>query len=90
MLFERIIKQGYKNSPKMLHPLKNMGARRETCSELHGEDPQILGATVQNLFATATWSQAIVHHRYKLHETVAPNSLRRNMILRSSKQQTMH
>jgi len=31
------------------------GARRVACSKFHAEDPQVLGATVENLVATATW-----------------------------------
>jgi hypothetical protein len=30
------------------------GARRVACSKFHAEDPQVLGATVENLVATAT------------------------------------
>jgi len=43
--------------------LKIVGAKRVTCNKFCAEDPQILVATVQNLFvlATATWSLGFVH-----------------------------
>jgi hypothetical protein len=34
--------------------LKILGARRVTCSKSHTADPQMLGATVQNLVTTVT------------------------------------
>jgi len=34
--------------------LKILGTRRVTCSKSHTEDPQTLGATVQNLVTTVT------------------------------------
>jgi hypothetical protein len=39
---------------KFKKPLQILGARRVTWSKVHTEDPQILGATVQNLVITAT------------------------------------
>ena len=41
--------------------LKILGARRVIWSKLHREDPQILGATVQNVVAKATWHAGSVH-----------------------------
>jgi len=40
--------------------LKILGTIRVT-SKFHFEDPQILGATVQNLGATAIWDPEFVH-----------------------------
>jgi hypothetical protein len=38
-----------------------LGTKRVTWSKLRFEGPQILGATVQNLFVVATWLQGFVH-----------------------------
>jgi len=38
-----------------------VGASGVTCSKSHTENPQILGTTVQNLVAQATWRQVYVH-----------------------------
>jgi hypothetical protein len=42
---------------KVEKPLQIPGARRVACSKFCTDDPQILGATVQNLVVTATWRQ---------------------------------
>jgi hypothetical protein len=41
--------------------LKIVGARRVTLSKFHSKDPPILGATIQNWDAKATWHPALVH-----------------------------
>jgi len=43
--------------------LQILGTERVTCSKFYAEDPQILVATLQNLFvvATATWRPGFVH-----------------------------
>ena len=41
--------------------LKILGAWRVTWSKYHTKDPQVLGSTVQNLVATATWRPGFVH-----------------------------
>lgn len=41
--------------------LKILGARRLTWGKFHSEDPQIVGATVKNLFVTASWSPVFMH-----------------------------
>jgi hypothetical protein len=41
--------------------LKILGARRVTWSKFHSEEPQILGAMVQNLVAWATWHQGFMY-----------------------------
>jgi hypothetical protein len=41
--------------------LQILGARSMSLSKYHTEDPQILGATVKNLVATATWCPRFVH-----------------------------
>jgi hypothetical protein len=41
--------------------LKILDARRVTCSRFRAEDPQILGAMVQNFVATATRRSGLVH-----------------------------
>jgi len=41
--------------PKIGSHLKIIGARRATCSKIHGEDPQILGPHVQVLVAMSTF-----------------------------------
>jgi len=40
--------------------LKILGVRRVTCSMFLIEDPQILGALVQNLVAMVTWGSVFV------------------------------
>jgi hypothetical protein len=40
--------------------LKILGARNVTWSKFHTDDPQILGATVQNLVVRATWRPGFV------------------------------
>jgi hypothetical protein len=51
--------------------LKTAGARRVTGSKLHTEDPQILGATAQNVVATATWHPGFVHPCTTLVQIIA-------------------
>ena len=46
--------------------LQLLGVTRVTWSKFHIEDPQILGATVQNLVARATWCPGFVHSSHKL------------------------
>jgi hypothetical protein len=48
--------------------LKILEARIVTWSKFHNEEPQIglLGATVRNLVATATWHSIFVHPCYRL------------------------
>ena len=46
--------------------LKIFGAKTETGKKLHTEDPQILGATVQNIILWATWCQRYVQHCFHL------------------------
>ena len=41
--------------------LKILGAWRVTWSKYHTKDPQVLGSTVQNLVAAATWRPGFVH-----------------------------
>jgi hypothetical protein len=41
--------------------LKILGARRAMRRKFHTENPQILGATVQNLVARATWPPGLVY-----------------------------
>ena len=48
-------------SKKSRRFLKILEAIRTTRRKSHTEDPQILGATVQNLVALATWHQEFVH-----------------------------
>jgi predicted membrane protein len=48
--------RGTKFFQKFRHYLKILLARRITCSKFHTNYPQILGAVVQNLLATANWS----------------------------------
>jgi hypothetical protein len=54
--------RGCTNFPKKstIH-LKILSARRVAWSKFHTEDPQIIGATLQNLVARATWQQRFVH-----------------------------
>jgi len=40
--------------------LKILGTRRVPCSMFHIDDPQILGAPIQNLVATVTWGSVFV------------------------------
>jgi hypothetical protein len=51
--------------------LKILGPTRVTWSKFHTEHPQILGATVQNLVARATWRLSFVHswgvHKHYSH-----------------------
>jgi len=50
--------------------LKLLGTGRVTLSKFHSEDPQILGATVQNLFS---WALCIMEDnisKFELHEDV--------------------
>ena len=44
-----------------MNHLKNLDPRRVSCSKVHTEDSQMLGATVQNLVATATWRTELMH-----------------------------
>jgi len=45
---------------KFSNALKIPGARRLTYRQFHSEDPQTLGANVQNLFAWVTWRLGFV------------------------------
>jgi len=47
-------------SKKFRESPQNQGTRRVAKSRSHIEDPQLLIATVQNLFATATWRPGFV------------------------------
>jgi hypothetical protein len=54
--------QGCTNFPKLCNSLiKILGARRVTWRKSHTKDQRILGASAQNLFATATWLPGSVH-----------------------------
>ena len=44
-------------------PLQIPGAKKVTRSKFYTDDPQIPGATVQNLVATATWRQGFLKPR---------------------------
>lgn len=48
-----VLTQGCTNFPKNLGAVSSLGARRVTWNNFHPESPQILGAIVQNLVATA-------------------------------------
>jgi hypothetical protein len=50
-----------------------LGSRRVTCSNFNVEDPQILGATVQNLDAQANWRSGFVHPWDKVYLRVLLN-----------------
>jgi hypothetical protein len=50
-----------KTSQKSRSHLKILGATRVTRSKFHIEEPQISGATGQNLLATATWRPGFEH-----------------------------
>jgi hypothetical protein len=54
---------------KTISPLKIVGARKLTWSHFHTVDPQILGATVQNVVATATWDPGFVHPNFFLESS---------------------
>jgi hypothetical protein len=51
--------------------LKIVGARRVTCSKFNTDDPLVLGAIMQNLFATATWRPGCFTPLGKIMETWA-------------------
>jgi hypothetical protein len=53
-------------SHKFRSNLKILGSRRVTWSEFHSQDPQILGATLQNIVAMAVLGPAFVHTSYIL------------------------
>ena len=55
------LEQGWKTFQKSRSHLKILDARRVTCSMYHTQNPKILGASVQNLVALATWRQGFVH-----------------------------
>jgi hypothetical protein len=55
------IRQWYADLEKHSSHPKILGARKVTCSKFRAEGPQILGATVQNSVARATWLPAMVH-----------------------------
>jgi len=40
---------------------KIFAAKRVTCSKFYTEEPQMLGATVQNSDATATWRPGVLY-----------------------------
>jgi hypothetical protein len=52
---------GTKVFQKFWKPRQYSGALRVTRSKFHTEDPQILGATVQNLVALVTWRPAVMY-----------------------------
>ena len=58
---------------KVEKPLQIPGTRKVTSSKFYTDDPQILGATVQNLVVTATWRQGFLYptttdcHRFANH-----------------------
>jgi hypothetical protein len=53
--------KGAQNFQKCRNPLETKGATTATLGKFYTEDPQILGATVQNLEATAMWLPGFVH-----------------------------
>ena len=53
--------RGGKIFQKSRSHLEMLRLRRVTCSKVHTEDPQILGATVHNVVATANWRPAFAH-----------------------------
>jgi hypothetical protein len=87
---KKIAEQGYTNFPKILEPPQKYRRQKSNMGKFHTDGPKTLGATVQNLIATATWRLGFVNPRYKVHETSARTSLRRNMMWRSYELQKAH
>jgi hypothetical protein len=54
-----VVNRGANIFQKCRGQLKILFARKVTWSTFHVEDPQILGATVQNVVAPATWHQEL-------------------------------
>ena len=61
--------------PKIMGHLKILGTRSVTRSKFHTEGPRILGATVQNLVATATCRLWFVPPCSSLHPCLFPRQL---------------
>ena len=55
------VEHGWINFAKFMSHLKIPGIRMYTYSMFHIEDPQIWGATVQNLVDRATWHVGVLH-----------------------------
>jgi hypothetical protein len=56
-----LVEQGPTNLESCRNHLKILSAKRVTWSKFHAEDPQILGATVQNLAALAIWRPVFLY-----------------------------
>jgi hypothetical protein len=54
---------------KFRSPLKILGARMETRSKFHYEDPQRLGVKAQNSVAMATWRPVFVPLRCRMYQS---------------------
>ena len=77
--------RGVQISQKCISRLKNLGARRLTCSKLHKGDPQ-LGIIVQNVVVTETWRSGFVH---KSNKNSAALGSRLSVMLASVRQGTV-
>lgn len=66
-LFKIPKNRGSQISQKYKNHLKIQSTRMVTLSKFHVKDPQILGITVQNLFAQVSWHMRFVHHCPKMY-----------------------